>query len=148
MRVLCRLRRLVEMITISLYEYVSTVYVLCSFVVTNVVSLTMLRPMISNSSLLEQGHELTLCVLNRLYREAEQDVDFLSSRTATSLYESFVLTIVCLLKTLVSKLPFLYNMAKPILFLPRPKISVICFRLQTNHLANCSVRYHTYQKVY
>lgn len=40
-----------------------------------------------------EGHELTLCVLNRLYREAEQDVDFLSSRTATSVYESFVLTI-------------------------------------------------------
>ncbi|KAM0892921.1 hypothetical protein ACQ4PT_025410 [Festuca glaucescens] len=40
-----------------------------------------------------EGHELTLCVLNRLYREAEQDLDFLSSRTATSVYESFVLTI-------------------------------------------------------
>ncbi|CAM0907456.1 unnamed protein product [Alopecurus aequalis] len=40
-----------------------------------------------------EGHELTLCVLNRLYREAEQDQDFLSSRTATSVYESFVLTV-------------------------------------------------------
>ncbi|XP_024312519.1 symplekin isoform X2 [Brachypodium distachyon] len=40
-----------------------------------------------------EGHELTLCILNRLYREAEQDQDFLSSRTATSVYESFVLTV-------------------------------------------------------
>ncbi|KAF0908600.1 hypothetical protein E2562_026648 [Oryza meyeriana var. granulata] len=40
-----------------------------------------------------EGHELTLCILNRLYREAEQDQDFLSSRTATSVYESFLLTI-------------------------------------------------------
>ncbi|KAM0887407.1 hypothetical protein ACQ4PT_029064 [Festuca glaucescens] len=40
-----------------------------------------------------EGHELALCILNRLYREAEQDLDFLSSRTATSVYESFVLTI-------------------------------------------------------
>ncbi|KAL6896689.1 hypothetical protein ACP4OV_007261 [Aristida adscensionis] len=39
-----------------------------------------------------EGHELTLCILNRLYREAEQDQDFLSSRTATSVYESFVLS--------------------------------------------------------
>ncbi|KAI4968377.1 hypothetical protein ZWY2020_058032 [Hordeum vulgare] len=41
----------------------------------------------------KEGHELTLGILNRLYREAEQDQDFLSSRTATSVYESFVLTI-------------------------------------------------------
>ncbi|KAG2647814.1 hypothetical protein PVAP13_2KG241400 [Panicum virgatum] len=40
-----------------------------------------------------EGHELTLCILNRLYREAEQDQDFLSSRTATSVYESFLLTV-------------------------------------------------------
>ncbi|OEL15350.1 hypothetical protein BAE44_0023629 [Dichanthelium oligosanthes] len=45
-----------------------------------------------------EGHELTLCILNRLYREAEQDQDFLSSRTATSVYESFLLSIVRLLK--------------------------------------------------
>uniref|UniRef100_A0ACD5YTB7 Uncharacterized protein n=2 Tax=Avena sativa TaxID=4498 RepID=A0ACD5YTB7_AVESA len=41
----------------------------------------------------KEGHELTLCILNRLYREAEQDQDFLSSRTATSVYDSFVLAI-------------------------------------------------------
>ncbi|TVU37100.1 hypothetical protein EJB05_10391 [Eragrostis curvula] len=40
-----------------------------------------------------EGHELTLCILNRLYREAEQDQDFLSSRTATSVYESFLLSV-------------------------------------------------------
>jgi symplekin len=45
-----------------------------------------------------EGHELTLCILNRLYREAEQDQDFLSSRTATSVYESFLLTVVRQLK--------------------------------------------------
>ncbi|KAH0469235.1 hypothetical protein IEQ34_002467 [Dendrobium chrysotoxum] len=40
-----------------------------------------------------QGHELTLRVLYRLYREAEQDQDFLSSRTATSVYETFLLDV-------------------------------------------------------
>ncbi|ONM61110.1 uncharacterized protein [Zea mays] len=40
-----------------------------------------------------EGHELTICILNRLYHEAEQDHDFLSSRTATSVYESFLLNI-------------------------------------------------------
>nr|XP_029120291.1 uncharacterized protein LOC105044609 isoform X2 [Elaeis guineensis] len=40
-----------------------------------------------------EGHELTLRVLYRLYREAEQDQDFLSSRTATSVYETFLLTV-------------------------------------------------------
>ncbi|KAH7677881.1 symplekin protein [Dioscorea alata] len=40
-----------------------------------------------------EGHELTLRVLYRLYRETEQDQDFLSSRTATSVYEMFLLTV-------------------------------------------------------
>ncbi|KAK8913542.1 hypothetical protein KSP39_PZI023708 [Platanthera zijinensis] len=40
-----------------------------------------------------EGHELTLRVLYRLYREAEQDQDFLSSRTATSVYETFLLNV-------------------------------------------------------
>ncbi|XP_020672070.1 uncharacterized protein LOC110092056 isoform X1 [Dendrobium catenatum] len=40
-----------------------------------------------------EGHELTLRVLYRLYREAEQDQDFLSSRTATSVYETFLLDV-------------------------------------------------------
>lgn len=43
-----------------------------------------------------QGHELTVRVLFRLYRESEQDQDFLISRTATSIYESFLVTVVCL----------------------------------------------------
>ncbi|KAJ0979353.1 hypothetical protein J5N97_014827 [Dioscorea zingiberensis] len=40
-----------------------------------------------------EGRELTLRVLYRLYRETEQDQDFLSSRTATSVYEMFLLTV-------------------------------------------------------
>ena len=56
------------------------------------------RDILLKFSLFKQGHELTLCILNRLYREAEQDQDFLSSRTATSVYESFLLIVVCLLK--------------------------------------------------
>ncbi|KAJ6837724.1 uncharacterized protein M6B38_323375 [Iris pallida] len=40
-----------------------------------------------------EGLELTLRVLYRLYRETEQDQDFLSSRTATSVYETFLLTV-------------------------------------------------------
>ncbi|KAG0503231.1 hypothetical protein HPP92_003303 [Vanilla planifolia] len=40
-----------------------------------------------------EGHELTLRVLYRLYREAEQDQDFLLSRTATSVYEMFLLNV-------------------------------------------------------
>ncbi|WOL01913.1 hypothetical protein Cni_G10632 [Canna indica] len=40
-----------------------------------------------------QGHELTLRILYRLYRESEQDQDFLSSRTAISIYETFLLAV-------------------------------------------------------
>ncbi|KAJ3682829.1 hypothetical protein LUZ60_013056 [Juncus effusus] len=40
-----------------------------------------------------EGHELTVRVLYRLYRETEQDQDFLVSRTATSIYDSFLLTV-------------------------------------------------------
>lgn len=42
-----------------------------------------------------QGHELTLRVLYRLYGEAEEDHDFISSTTAKSVYEMFLLTVVC-----------------------------------------------------
>jgi len=52
------------------------------------------RDILLKFSLFKQGHELTLCILNRLYREAEQDQDFLSSRTATSVYESFLISLV------------------------------------------------------
>ncbi|KAG1339102.1 putative symplekin [Cocos nucifera] len=45
-----------------------------------------------------EGHELTLRVLYRLYREAEQDQDFFSSRTATSVYETFLLTVAEILR--------------------------------------------------
>ncbi|KAJ1699001.1 hypothetical protein LUZ63_007513 [Rhynchospora breviuscula] len=40
-----------------------------------------------------KGHELTVRVLYRLFRESEQDQDFLISRTATSIYESFLVTV-------------------------------------------------------
>lgn len=40
-----------------------------------------------------EGHELTLRVLYRLYRESEQDQDFLSSRTASSVYDTFLLNV-------------------------------------------------------
>lgn len=40
-----------------------------------------------------EGHELTLRVLYRLYGEAEEDHDFVSSTTAKSVYEMFLLTV-------------------------------------------------------
>ncbi|KAJ8620955.1 hypothetical protein MRB53_029484 [Persea americana] len=40
-----------------------------------------------------EGHEFTLRVLYRLFGEAEQDKDFFSSTNATSVYESFLLTV-------------------------------------------------------
>ncbi|XP_062095189.1 uncharacterized protein LOC133801071 isoform X2 [Humulus lupulus] len=41
-----------------------------------------------------EGHELTLRVLYRLFGEAEEDRDFVSSTTATSVYEMFLFTVV------------------------------------------------------
>lgn len=41
-----------------------------------------------------QGHELTLHVLYRLFSEVEEEHDFLSSTTAASVYEMFLLTVV------------------------------------------------------
>lgn len=46
-----------------------------------------------------QGYELTLRVLYRLFGEAEVEHDFFSSTTATSVYEMFLLTVVCSLYT-------------------------------------------------
>ncbi|KAK6120262.1 hypothetical protein DH2020_045953 [Rehmannia glutinosa] len=40
-----------------------------------------------------EGHELTLRVLYRLFGEAEEDRDFFSSTTATSVYETFLLQV-------------------------------------------------------
>ncbi|KAA8517805.1 hypothetical protein F0562_015279 [Nyssa sinensis] len=40
-----------------------------------------------------EGHELTLRVLYRLFGEAEEEHDFFSSTTATSVYEMFLLTV-------------------------------------------------------
>ncbi|XP_020087001.1 uncharacterized protein LOC109709265 isoform X2 [Ananas comosus] len=53
----------------------------------------LLRKHVLSDYLNLEGHELTLRVLYRLYRETEQDQDFLSSRTATSVYETFLLTV-------------------------------------------------------
>jgi len=44
---------------------------------------------------MSQGHELTLRVLYRLFGEAEEEPDFFSSTTAASVYEKFLLTVVC-----------------------------------------------------
>ncbi|KAK7287499.1 hypothetical protein RIF29_00779 [Crotalaria pallida] len=40
-----------------------------------------------------EGHELTLRVLYRLFGEAEEEPDFFSSKTAASVYETFLLTV-------------------------------------------------------
>lgn len=45
-----------------------------------------------------QGHELTLRVLYRLFGEAEEEHDFFSSTTAASVYETFLLTVAETLK--------------------------------------------------
>ncbi|KAK3019013.1 hypothetical protein RJ639_003621 [Escallonia herrerae] len=45
------------------------------------------------SRAIEQGHDLTLRVLYRLFAEAEADRDFFSSTTATSVYEMFLLAV-------------------------------------------------------
>lgn len=44
-----------------------------------------------------QGHELTLRVLYRLFGEAEEDRDFFISTTATSVYGTFLLQVVCIM---------------------------------------------------
>ncbi|KAL3536521.1 hypothetical protein ACH5RR_004982 [Cinchona calisaya] len=45
-----------------------------------------------------EGHELTLRVLYRLYGEAEEDNDFVSSTTAKSVYEMFLLIVAEMLR--------------------------------------------------
>ncbi|XP_022151495.1 uncharacterized protein LOC111019424 [Momordica charantia] len=45
-----------------------------------------------------EGHELTLRVLYRLFGEAEEEHDFFSSTTAASVYETFLLTVAETLK--------------------------------------------------
>ncbi|KAL5710209.1 hypothetical protein ACHQM5_020801 [Ranunculus cassubicifolius] len=53
----------------------------------------LLQKHIFSDYLNHEGHELTMRVLYRLYREAEQENDFFSSTTATSVYESFLLIV-------------------------------------------------------
>ncbi|KAJ4971323.1 hypothetical protein NE237_004422 [Protea cynaroides] len=53
----------------------------------------LLQKHILSDYLNHEGHELTLLVLYRLFGEAEQDHDFFSSTTATSVYETFLLTV-------------------------------------------------------
>ncbi|KAI3939281.1 hypothetical protein MKW92_051353 [Papaver armeniacum] len=52
-----------------------------------------LQDHISSDYLTYEGHELTLRVLYRLFGEAEKENDFFSSTTATSVYETFLLTV-------------------------------------------------------
>ncbi|KAL6534378.1 hypothetical protein OROHE_013303 [Orobanche hederae] len=49
-----------------------------------------------------EGHELTLRVLYRLFGEAEEDRDFFTSTTATSVYETFLLQVA---ETLMDSFP-------------------------------------------
>ncbi|KAK9124505.1 hypothetical protein Sjap_014107 [Stephania japonica] len=53
----------------------------------------LLQEHILSDYLNHEGHELTLRVLYRLYGEAEQEHDFFSSTTATSVYETFLLIV-------------------------------------------------------
>ncbi|PIA32259.1 hypothetical protein AQUCO_04500095v1 [Aquilegia coerulea] len=53
----------------------------------------LLQKHILSDYLNHEGHELTIRVLYRLYRESEQEQDFFSSTTATSVYESFLLIV-------------------------------------------------------
>ncbi|KAF8394916.1 hypothetical protein HHK36_018855 [Tetracentron sinense] len=53
----------------------------------------LLQKHISSDYLNHEGHELTLRVLFRLFQEAEQEHDFFSSTNATSVYETFLLTV-------------------------------------------------------
>ncbi|MCL7032904.1 hypothetical protein MKW94_018386 [Papaver nudicaule] len=53
----------------------------------------LLQEHILSDYLTYEGHELTLRVLYRLFGEAEKENDFFSSTTATSVYETFLLTV-------------------------------------------------------
>ncbi|KAF5737239.1 hypothetical protein HS088_TW13G00118 [Tripterygium wilfordii] len=53
----------------------------------------LLQEHIFSDYLCHEGHELTLRVLYRLYREAEEGTDFLSSTTVTSVCEMFLLAV-------------------------------------------------------
>ncbi|KAL3617507.1 hypothetical protein CASFOL_037828 [Castilleja foliolosa] len=53
----------------------------------------LLRAHILSDYVNHEGHELTLRVLHRLFGEAEEDRDFFSSTTASSVYETFLLQV-------------------------------------------------------
>ncbi|XP_038693339.1 symplekin isoform X2 [Tripterygium wilfordii] len=53
----------------------------------------LLQEHIFSDYLSHEGHELTLRVLYRLYREAEEGTDFFTSTTATSVYDMFILAV-------------------------------------------------------
>ncbi|KAL9230700.1 hypothetical protein vseg_006017 [Gypsophila vaccaria] len=54
---------------------------------------TLLQTHILSDYTSREGHELTLQVLYRLYGEAEEERDFFSSTTASSVYETFLLKV-------------------------------------------------------
>lgn len=53
----------------------------------------LLKKHILSDYVVHEGHELTLHVLYRLFGEVEEEHDFLSSTTAASVYEMFLLTV-------------------------------------------------------
>ncbi|XP_057525274.1 uncharacterized protein LOC130804737 isoform X2 [Amaranthus tricolor] len=59
---------------------------------------TCLQTHILSDYVIHEGHEMTLRVLYRLYGEAEEERDFFSSTTATSVYETFLLKVAETLK--------------------------------------------------
>jgi symplekin len=74
-----------------------------------------------------QGHELTLRVLYRLFGEAEVEPDFFSSTTAASVYETFLLTVVCIYLLLFFYLFLVCPFA-------RPKLSSVSLLMQAEAL--------------
>lgn len=58
----------------------------------------LLKKHILSDYVVHEGHELTLHVLYRLFGEVEEEHDFLSSTTAASVYEMFLLTVAEMLR--------------------------------------------------
>ncbi|OVA02697.1 Protein of unknown function DUF3453 [Macleaya cordata] len=73
-----------------------------------------------------EGHELTLRVLYRLFGEAEKENDFFSSTTATSVYETFLLTVA---ETLRDSFPAsdksLSRLLGEVPYLPKPALKLL-----------------------
>ncbi|XP_071715633.1 uncharacterized protein [Rutidosis leptorrhynchoides] len=85
-----------------------------------------LQTQILSDYISHEGHELTMCVLYRLFREAEADHDFFSSTTATSVYEMFLLKVA---ETLRDSFPpndkSLTNLLLEVPYLPKSVIKML-----------------------